>query len=218
MKLLQAPNLAKGHEIVIRYIMNHCYKDETECPIVYPGENKQDTIEAKELALFIRTPFVEPRFIKPPTLPFSQKYMDQYANDLIAGTSADFVYDYHDRLTHHFGINQITYIEQKLIGSPSTRRAQAITWNPKLDTTREDVPCLQLIHCDVREGRLNMKVVFRSEDMTLGLGPNMYGLTELQKHISLAVGLPVGTYTHICFCPHLYLKRDEDYIGNVMRL
>jgi len=49
-----------------------------------------------------------------------------------------------------------------------------VTWNPYVDEQLDDCPCLQLVQCLVREGRLSMKVVFRSNDMLSAAGANMF--------------------------------------------
>jgi thymidylate synthase len=98
----------------------------------------------------------------------------------------------------------------------STRRAVAITWTPEVDQDEKNVPCLQLIMCTIRRGRLDMKVVFRSNDMLSALGANMYGLTELQKFIADKIGVPVGTYTHISLVPHVYYKRDASELSKML--
>lgn len=224
MRVIQGPDLYSLHEQLIPFIVRNCFKKKDGTPEVYPGENGQDTIECKEFALFCKTPHLGRRFIPPPRLPFSEKYMEAYADQLINGKtgSSEFEYDYHGRLRAwggeflscdgSIGIDQVNYIVNKLVMSPISRRAIGTTWYPHIDEEREDVPCLQLIHCDTREGKLNMKVVFRSECMLLGAGPNMYGLTQLQMSIANSVHLPCGSYTHVVFCPHLYPYRDEDYL------
>lgn len=224
MRVIQGPDLRSLHLQVIPHIVKNCYKDENRKPIFFPGENHQDTIECKELALFCRTPLEGQMFIHQPLLPFSQAFMNQYAHDLIYGKEGggSFEYDYHGRLRMwggeflscdgSIGTDQVTYIIKKLHDSPVSRRAIGTTWYPHIDEGLEDVPCLQLIHLDIRDGKLNERVVFRSEDMLLGLGPNMYGLVGLQRYIANCLNVPVGSYTHIAFCPHLYPKRDESVL------
>ena len=60
-----------------------------------------------------------------------------------------------------------------------------------------DCPCLQLVECVIREGKLHMKVVFRSNDMLTAAGANMFALATLQEYIAGESGLPCGSYTHI---------------------
>ena len=224
MRVLQAPSLAAAHTAVIRHIVKNAYLDAHGRIEEFPGENHQTTIECKELALFVKTPLLGDMFIPPPMLPFSQAFMDQYAHDLIYGSPADHVYSYHERLQKWCACqqgesyNQINYILQKLVANPNSRRAIATTWYVNKDQTREDVPCLQVIHCDTREGKLNMKVVFRSEDMLYGLGPNMYGLVRLQEVIADTLDMKVGSYTHVTFCPHIYHRRDANHLQNFVPL
>ena len=105
-------------------------------------------------------------------------------------------------------IDQIAYIVDKLRSSPNTRRAIAITWNPVIDEKLDDCPCLQLVQCTVRDGKLAMRVIFRSNDMLTAAGANMYALVQLQKSIADKLGVPCGTYTHISLVPHIYYIRD----------
>ena len=100
------------------------------------------------------------------------------------------------------------YIKRKLSAQQASRRAIAITWIPPIDESLGDCPCLQLVQCLVRGGVLQMKVVFRSNDMLSAAGPNMFALVSLQRHIADALGLPCGPYTHISLVPHIYYKRD----------
>jgi thymidylate synthase len=109
-------------------------------------------------------------------------------------------------------IDQIAYIVDKIKSSPATRRAIAITWNPVIDEKLDDCPCLQLIQCVLREGKLHMRVIFRSNDMLTAAGANMYALVQLQKTIADALLVPCGTYTHISLVPHIYYIRDIDDI------
>lgn len=220
MRVIQGPDLRSLHLQVIPHIVKNCYKDESGKPIFFSGENNQETIECKELALFCKTPFPKNMFVEPPLLPFSGAFMHQYFQDLVFGKKGggEFEYDYHRRLRNWgaefltIGVDQVAYIIDKLKSSPSSRRAIGTTWYPHWDEIIEDVPCLQLVHFDIRDGKLNMKVVFRSEDMLLGLGPNMYGLVKLQHHIAFEIDKPIGSYTHVAFCPHLYPKRDENVL------
>ncbi len=55
---------------------------------------------------------------------------------------------------------------------------------------------------------LDMKVVFRSNDMLSAAGANMYALARLQQYIADAVGVKPGAYTHISLVPHIYYRRD----------
>ena len=142
-----------------------------------------------------------------PASRFQRRFLEQYAADLLEGSGAAFEYDYHSRL---FGwgeglvrdgapvsVDQVAYIVRKLTEAPVSRRAIAITWNPVTDEEMRDCPCLQLVQCELRDGRLAMQVVFRSNDMLSAAGANMFALVHLQQAVAGRIGATVGTYTHI---------------------
>ena len=208
MRIIRAPSIGHAHELVIKMILEKGW--------VLQTEDAEATIEFEEIALQTDTPLAEP--MVSPHSRFQQKFVDQYARDLLRGSHASFEYDYHGRLFdwgerllsagEPVHIDQIAYIIDKLRTSPNSRRAVAITWNPVIDEKLDNCPCLQLIQCTIRDARLAMRVVFRSNDMLTAAGANMYALVQLQKSIADQLGLECGTYTHISLVPHVYYIRD----------
>jgi len=208
MRIIRAPSIGLAHEQVIRMILEKGW--------VLQTEDAEATVEFEEVALQVDTPLAEP--MTSPHSRFQQKFVEQYAKDLLHGSHASFEYDYHGRLFdwgerlvtggQPVHIDQIAYIVDKLKTSPVTRRAIAITWNPVIDEKLDDCPCLQLVQCVLRQGRLGMRVVFRSNDMLTAAGANMYALVQLQGFIAGQLGVPCGTYTHISLVPHIYYLRD----------
>lgn len=208
MRVIRAPSIGKAHEQVIQMILEKGW--------VLQTEDEEATVEFEEIAMQVDTPLAEP--LVSPHSRFQQKFVEQYAKDLLQGSKASFEYDYHGRL-FDWGerlttdgkpvhVDQIAYIVEKLRSSPVSRRAVAITWNPVIDEKLDDCPCLQLIQCVLRDGKLNMRVIFRSNDMLTAAGANMYALVQLQKSIANQVGVQCGTYTHISLVPHIYFIRD----------
>jgi len=208
MRIIRAPSIGYAHELVIKMILEKGW--------VLQTEDAEATIEFEEIAVQVDTPLSEP--LVSPYSRFQQKFVEQYAKDLLQGSHASFEYDYHGRL-FDWGerlitegkpvhIDQIAYIIEKLRTSPRTRRAIAITWNPVIDENLDDCPCLQLVQCTIRDGKLAMRVVFRSNDMLTAAGANMYALVQLQKSIADQLGVECGTYTHISLVPHVYYIRD----------
>ena len=181
MKVIRAPSLGRAHELVVRYILQEGSFLRTE--------NGEDTVETDEVCL-----------------------------NLLFGSDAVFEYDYHGRLfdwgcglcdaSGEVHCDQVRYIVEKLRASPESRRAVGVTWCPPVDGKLGDCPCLQLIQCVVRDGRLDMKVVFRSNDMLSAAGANMFALARLQEFVAKEVGAAVGAYTHVSLVPHIYFKRD----------
>ena len=209
MRVIRAPSIGRVHELVIKMILEKGW--------VLQTEDAEATVEFEEVALQVDTPLAEPSVS--PHSRFQQRFVEQYARDLLQGSDAAFEYDYHGRL-FDWGerlvsegkpvhIDQIAYIVDKLRSSANSRRAIAITWNPVIDEKLDDCPCLQLIQCVLRDGKLNMRVIFRSNDMLTAAGANMYALVQLQKFIADQLSVPCGTYTHISLVPHIYYIRDS---------
>ncbi|WP_421909210.1 thymidylate synthase [Methanolacinia petrolearia] len=211
---VRAFSLGKTHEEVIKTILKHGKYLVTE-----DGEK---TIELPEpLNIHVKNPF-EDYMISPFNM-FGEGAMRQYVNDLLNGTENEFVYTYHDRLFDYpvgdlefrgdgdgKGIDQVEYLIEKLKAEPNSRRAEAITWFPPKDDQSDNPPCLQRIQCFVRDGRLNMHVDFRSNDMLSALGANMYALVHLQKMIADRLEADIGWYSHTSVSAHMYHERDHD--------
>lgn len=208
MRVIRAPSIGRAHEQVIQMILEKGW--------VLNTEDDEATVEFEEIAMQVDSPLAEPmvsRFSR-----FQQKFVEQYAKDLLNGSHASFEYDYHGRLFdwgekltvdgQPVHVDQIAYIVAKIRSSPNTRRAIAITWNPVIDERLNDCPCLQLVQCVLREGKLHMKVIFRSNDMLTAAGANMFALVQLQKTIADQLDAACGTYTHISLVPHIYYIRD----------
>lgn len=208
MRVIRAPAIGRAHELVVKMILEKGW--------VLQTEDDEATIEFEEIAMQVDTPLAGP--LVSPSSRFQQKFVEQYAKDLLHGSKASFEYDYHGRL-YDWGerlvsggkdvhVDQIEYIVEKLRSSANSRRAIAITWNPVIDENLNDCPCLQLVQCVLRDKKLQMRVIFRSNDMLTAAGANMYALVMLQKSIAGQLGVPCGTYTHISLVPHVYYLRD----------
>jgi len=208
MRIIRAPTLARAHELAVRTVLEKGWVLETE--------NDEATIECEELALDVESPLSAP--MASPASRFQKRFLDAYATNLLHGSDAEFEYDYHRRLFdwgeqltaggEDVHVDQVAYIARKLAAAANSRRAVAVTWNPVVDENLDDCPCLQLVQCLLRDGKLQMKVVFRSNDILSAAGANMYALVHLQKAIADRIGVACGRYTHIALVPHVYYRRD----------
>lgn len=208
MYVLKRPTVAKAHEDIIREIFwtHTTFKTEGNelCWLGNPV-----TIELTDPE---RTR-IHPRS---PHRIRCYQYEDQLLNGrVITDEKQRFVYDYHDRLMVSPN-DQIDYIIEKLAFAPVSRRAVAVTWRPELDQQRDDVPCLQYVQAAILEDLLHLWVMYRSEDMLGGFGPNAFGLTGLQKFIADSLGVEMGRYEHVVTMPHLYPKRDMPDIAKML--
>jgi thymidylate synthase len=174
--------------------------------------------------------------------PMGRQGMQTYVDEVMGvdgrvtkDTDDDFSYTYYDRLcnydvmlnipktsydgiirwyTRGFDINQIDEIVARIKSSPNTRRAIAITWRPYEDNTinAESPPCLQWLKCDVMNNHLNMYTIWRSRDILLGMGANIYALHVLHSSIADKCGYSMGFYEDVSFDAHIYYESQANYL------
>ena len=128
-------------------------------------------------------------------------------------------YTYHGRLFEYRIedkiVNQIDAMITKLSQTGYTRRAQAITWNPKLDPPTDDPPCLQRVWGRLLEDGeggyfFNMNTHWRSRDLFKAWFENVIAITTLMKKIAETIAtksgkrIRVGRYVDICDSLHIY--------------
>ena len=141
-------------------------------------------------------------------------------------------YTYHERLFEYRiedkVVNQIDYLIDKLSQTGYSRRAQAITWNPKLDPPTEDPPCLQRIWgriCEDGEGGyvFNMNTHWRSRDLFKAWFENVIAITTLMRKITEAIAersgktVRIGRYVDIADSMHIYGSYFREIEGDPER-
>jgi len=134
-------------------------------------------------------------------------------------TDTRWTYTYHGRLFEYEiedqVVDQVDYLIRKLAETGYSRRAQAITWNAKLDPPTDDPPCLQriwgrLIEDDDGVLVFNMNTHWRSRDLYKAWFENVIALTTLMRkianRISEEMSKPVrlGRYVDISDSLHIY--------------
>lgn len=132
--------------------------------------------------------------------------IEKYANQLLDKNLHDFVYTYGNRLMKYFEINQYEVMMDRIRENDSSRRAVAVTYDPKNDNDKEDIPCLMMIKLSTYENRLNMGVVFRSNDIKYAFSSNMYALFNVHKYLSQNLNKQIGKFFYVSFDPHWKLK------------
>ncbi len=119
-------------------------------------------------------------------------------------------------------INQIQYIIEKLAKQPFSRQAQAITWQPYLDTDIYDPACLQsmwfrILENEQKQPTLNMNIRFRSRDAYDASFMNCFAFIHLMEYvaeeISKRIGkkIKLGRYIDESDSFHIYGKRLNDF-------
>jgi thymidylate synthase len=169
------------------------------------GERASKTKWLDNVVIHITDPYTDRVSEK---YPFSEPVLkEKYATQLLNPDRLDFDYTYGERL-NAWGdderLNQIEYVIRKLKASPNSRRAVATTWDPRKDTLVDEVPCLNHFVFMVCEGRIDLSVMIRSNDMYGAWPANVYALGELLTHVSDEVGLPTGRITTMSVNAHIY--------------
>jgi len=198
--------------------------------------DKPDDPPSRDCTMLITVddPFAEPRIHR--AFPGGLEDLEVYRQEVVEGVHDHWIapeegkwtYTYHQRLfafeIEGEVVDQVDFIIRKLAEAGHSRRAQAITWNPKEDPPTHDPPCLQRIWCRVLEDSrggpvLNMNTHWRSRDAYKAAYMNMFALTELQRMIAAgleeAIGKPVkvGRYVDIVDSFHIYGSYFSEFDG-----
>lgn len=134
------------------------------------------------------------------------KNFDKYSDDGLTLHGA-----YGHRWRNHFGVDQIAMVIEELSRNPHSRRAVIGMWDPSAEWAAmafgdaRDVPCNDVIFFDMIDGRLNMTVACRSNDLWWGAyGANAVHFSFLQEYVAAGVGAPMGVYRQFSNNFHLY--------------
>jgi len=72
-----------------------------------------------------------------------------------------------------------------------------------------DTPCTLNIIFDANDGKLNMSVLMRSNDLVYGFCNDQYCFSQLQKMVAEKLGLPIGYYYHYAHNMHIYPRHFD---------
>ena len=195
------------------------------------GEGKEITDERGETTLEIRNLMVH---LKNPEaqIPADYEHMttkeaEEYASEFLTfaktvpvidkgdflGFEPRFEYEYGDRIRNfgykHHKIDQLDAVINKLRKNPHTRRAVIVLWNPLIDNFVEEVPCLNLLSFLLREGKLNLTAVFRSNDMVGAWPANAYALIRLLEYACTEIKTEKGDLTTLSISAHFYSRKKS---------
>lgn len=131
-------------------------------------------------------------------------YRWRYSFDLDGGAEDDYA-------------DQLVKIARMLKKNKDERRAVLTMWNPIMDLERPDVkdlPCNLIVTFKIRDGKLDMIVFCRSNDICFGAyGSNQVQFSYLIEYMSAMIGVPVGTYWQVSDSWHAYTERWESLGG-----
>ena len=103
--------------------------------------------------------------------------------------------------------NQIKFIVDELRSNNESRRAVITIYDGKEhDQHKYDTPCTLNVVFNIYEGKLNMSVLMRSNDLWYGFCNDQFCFSMLQKEIALQLEINVGWYYHFANDLHIYKK------------
>ena len=202
------------------------------------------------MVMEIEKPFAEPRIHR--CFPAGLEELEIYRQEVVHGVHDSWInpqedkwsYTYHQRLFAYDVIgsfsdalkggpfDKVDQIEESINGLVNhyyTRRAQAITWMPTVDTGHHEPPCLQriwlrLLRVSENVYALNMNTHWRSRDAYKAAFMNMYALTDLHKTIAkelskrMHANVTIGRYVDISDSYHIYGSYYEEFQANFLSL
>lgn len=114
-------------------------------------------------------------------------------------------------LKHKHGFNQIDKMVELLRKDPSSRRAVININVPNINVIEtKDEMCTIALQFFVRDGKLEMTTMMRSNDLWTGTPYDIFYFTEIQKMIAKKLKLNYGTYTHFVTSIHIYNRNIDD--------
>jgi thymidylate synthase (methanogen type) len=134
---------------------------------------------------------------------------DEIKNTMLSKKSySGYDYSYGYRLFNYKNIkNQIDdYIIPLLKKNPLSRRAIVTLYDPLVDSDKnmKSVPGLINIYFKIRESKLQISVMIRSNDFFIGWPANIYQIYLLQKYVSDKLNLNTGTITVFSTSAHVF--------------
>lgn len=136
--------------------------------------------------------------------------LEQYRQEILCGIldfeveRGNWHYTYHQRMA-----KWKQGVIDELKRDPASRRAVIAIRDNAKDMTSGDPACLQTLQYMIRDGELHCWVMFRSNDAVDACFMNMFALVLLQKEFADALGIPVGSYTHIATSWHCKPKDKQ---------
>lgn len=116
-----------------------------------------------------------------------------------------FGYTYSERIG-----DQVGKVIAELTEHPGSRQGIIGMWDPNLDIDRIGgkvrVPCTMFYQVIIRQGKLHMVYVIRSNDVYEHFAYDVWLAITLQQYIASCLGIPVGRYYQFITSFHGYAK------------
>lgn len=158
--------------------------------------------------------------------------LEQYCQEMLDGIMdfeierGNWAYTYHNRMVaypvrtdHKIDYaNQMDFVINELTRNPYSRRAVIDIRDNSNDMYSDDPACWQHAQFFIRDDKLHMKALFRSNDACKAAFMNAFALIMLQERVATALGIDIGTYTHRANSYHCYARDFDMLQGYVNRI
>ena len=174
------------------------------------------TQKQKECAMtvHIEEPTAEPMISK---LIIGGPYdLQRYMMELVDGIldfkiNSGWDYTYHDRFSKY-----MPFVINELKRNRESRRAVISIRDNEVDSRNKDAACMQSMQFFIRNDKLDLTVLFRSNDLPEAFFFNAFGLIMLQEKTAFELGVETGTYTHRSNSMHCY-EKDFSLLQNYVK-
>ena len=122
-------------------------------------------------------------------------------------------YTYHQRFAPWLG-----GAIDELAKNPDSRRACISVRDNAADEGSTDPACLQSMQFMIRDGKLDMHVLFRSNDAVRAAFMNAFALIWIQEEVADFLGVEVGRYVHRAANFHVYPECRDTLEAYVKRI
>ncbi len=131
------------------------------------------------------------------------KAWNMFAED---DNTVDSSYGY--RWRNFFHRDQVQSLINMFEKDPSSRQGVVVTWDPNTDgldgEAKKNVPCVPIWIANVVNGKLNFHVIFRSNDIILGLPHDVAGFALLLNILAQRLNLEPGHLHYSISHLHIY--------------
>lgn len=133
-----------------------------------------------------------------------ENFISTYSNYSDDKLTLNGAYGY--RLFKSGNIDQVSQVIKHLQDYPNTRRAVLSIYSPNdlFNLESKDIPCNTSIYLKIRNGKLDMTILNRSNDLFLGVPYNALVFNAILKFIAGRLEIEVGRQLHFTDSLHLY--------------
>ena len=234
--LVEADTLPDAYHSALR--MLNRFGSIVKCPDWDQTNGVDGTQLEASVTMCVNHPLQEPMISR--LFPGGQRELQQYMMEMLDGIldfevdAGNWEYTYHRRMTQFVAqqeyitdeilytfpryVNQIEFVINELKRNQYSRRAVIDIRDNSYDMFHDSPACLQHIQYFIRDGSLDCKVLFRSNDACKAAFMNAFALIMLQKRIADALGVEMGSYTHRANSFHCYSKDYPLFKGYIERI